>query len=181
MSEINFKNSNNKEITLSAVINFPSGFDSYKSYPAIVVSHPGGGVKEQTAGTYARELAAHGFITIAFDRSYQGLSTGEPRQLENPYISAEDVSAVVDYLTTLPYVENDRIGSFGVCAGGGYTVNAAIQDHRIKAVGTVSAVNYGQMLRNGWDNKSRPMDAISLILNGSNARTGLGILPYTTC
>ncbi|MCV6037323.1 prolyl oligopeptidase family serine peptidase, partial [Escherichia coli] len=94
----------------------------------------------------------HGFVTIAFDASFQGESTGEPRQLENPHIRTEDVSAVIDYLTTLDYVDNERIGAMGICAGAGYTANAAINDRRIKAVGTVSMVNIGQMFRNGWDN-----------------------------
>lgn len=171
MGKISFANSNNKTIAMSAVINFPAGFDEKKSYPAIVVSHPGGGVKEQTAGTYAKKLAEQGFVTIAFDRSYQGESSGEPRQLENPYISTEDVSAVIDYLTTLPYVDKDRIGAMGICAGAGYTANAAIQDRRIKAIGTVSAVNIGSMFRNGWENNVKSIDALPLVAAGSNART----------
>lgn len=171
MGKIGFANSNNKTIAMSAVINFPAGFDETKSYPAIVVSHPGGGVKEQTAGTYAKKLAAQGFVTIAFDRSYQGESGGEPRQLENPYISTEDVSAVIDHLTTLPYVDKDRIGAMGICAGAGYTANAAIQDRRIKAIGTVSAVNIGSMFRNGWENNVKSIQALPLIEAGSNARS----------
>lgn len=169
--KISITNTNAQEITLSAIINFPEGFDQAKKYPVIVVSHPGGGVKEQTAGLYAGKLAQHGFITIAYDASYQGESTGEPRQLENPYIRTEDVSAVIDYLTTLPYVATDKIGAMGICAGAGYTANAAINDHRIQAVGMVSAVNIGSMFRNGWDNNVKDADALPYLLAGSNART----------
>ena len=171
MGKISFANSNNKTIAMSAVINLPEGFDESRTYPAIVVSHPGGGVKEQTAGTYAKKLAEQGFVTIAYDASYQGESGGEPRQLENPYIRTEDVSAVIDHLTTLPYVGKDRIGAMGICAGAGYTASAAIQDRRIKAVGTVSAVNIGSMFRNGWENNVKSIDALPLIEAGSNART----------
>lgn len=169
--EISIQNLNGQGITLAAVINFPQGFDESKIYPAIVVSHPGGGVKEQTAGLYARKLAEHGFVTIAYDASYQGASTGLPRQLENPYVRTEDVSAVIDYLTTLPYVDNNRIGAMGICAGAGYTANAAINDRRIKAVGMVSAVNIGSMFRNGWENTVKDADAIPYIQAGSNARS----------
>lgn len=171
MGKISFKNTNIPTITMSAVINFPSGFDERQKYAAVVVSHPGGGVKEQTAGLYAGKLAEAGLITIAFDRSYQGESGGEPRQLENPYVSTEDVSAVIDYLTTLPYVDNGRIGAMGICAGAGYSANAAINDRRIKALGMVSAVNIGQMFRNGWENSVKDADAVGLLEMGSNART----------
>lgn len=169
--EISIQNHNGQGITLAAVINFSEGFDESKTYPAIVVSHPGGGVKEQAAGLYARKLAAHGFVTIAYDASYQGASTGLPRQLENPYIRTEDVSAVIDYLTALPYVDSSRIGAMGICAGAGYTANAAINDRRIKAVGMVSAVNIGSMFRNGWENNVKDADAIPYIQAGSDART----------
>ena len=104
-NKVSFTNSNNPTISLSAVIYFPPKFDETRQYQAIVLSHPGGGVKEQTAGTYAKKLAEKGFVTIAYDASYQGESGGEPRQLENPYIRTEDISAVIDYLTTLSYVD----------------------------------------------------------------------------
>ena len=169
--KVNFKNSNNGNISMSAVINFPEGFNETKKYTAIVVSHPGGGVKEQTAGLYAKKLSEMGFLTIAYDASYQGESTGEPRQLENPYIRTEDVSAVIDYLTTLPYVDQQNIGAMGICAGAGYTANAAINDHRIKAVGMVSAVNIGSMFRNDWENNVKDADALPYLIAGSNART----------
>lgn len=171
MPNVSFKNLNGQGVTMAAIINFPAGFDESRKYPAVVVSHPGGGVKEQAAGLYAKKLAENGLITIAFDRSYQGESTGEPRQLENPYISTEDVSAVIDYLTTLPYVDQDRIGAMGICAGAGYSANAAINDRRIKALGMVSAVNIGQMFRNGWENTVKDADALPYLEAGSAART----------
>jgi fermentation-respiration switch protein FrsA (DUF1100 family) len=172
MQSVQFKNHNGQGITMAANLYFPVGFDEAKHYPAIVVTHPGGGVKEQTAGLYAAKLAEQGFVTIAFDASYQGESSGEPRQLENPYIRTEDVSAVIDYLTTLPYVDQARIGAMGICAGGGYAANAAINDRRIKALGTVSAVNIGSMFRNGWENTVKDADAVSYLDYGSQARSG---------
>lgn len=171
MPKVTFKNLNGQGVTLAAVIHFPAGFDESRKYPAVVVSHPGGGVKEQTAGLYASKLAENGLVAIAFDRSYQGESTGEPRQLENPYVSTEDVSAVIDYLTTLPYVDQGRIGAMGICAGAGYSANAAINDRRIKALGMVSAVNIGQMFRNGWENTVKDADAVGFLEFGSQART----------
>src|SRR5262249_61839419 len=120
MKKVNFFSRNEEDVTISAVLNSPEAFDEKKKYPTVVVSHPGGGVKEQTAGTYAKKLAEKGFVTIAYDASYQGESSGERRQLENPYIRTEDVSAAIDYLTTLPYVDAKRIGAMGICAGTGY-------------------------------------------------------------
>ncbi|PSE43679.1 hypothetical protein C7G91_06020 [Acinetobacter nosocomialis] len=171
MNTVKFQNSNSQDITMAANIHYQSNFDETQKYAAIVVAHPGGGVKEQTAGLYASKLAEQGFIAIAFDASYQGESTGLPRQLENPYIRTEDISAVIDYLTTLSYVDQNRIGAMGICAGGGYAANAAINDRRIKAVGTVSAVNIGSMFRNGWENTVKDADALPYIQAGSDART----------
>lgn len=171
MNKVSFPNTNGLNITMSGLINFPENFDSTKTYPAIVVSHPGGGVKEQTAGTYAKKLAEKGYIALAYDASYQGESGGEPRQLENPHVRTEDVSAAIDYLTTLDYVDNERIGAMGICAGAGYTANAAINDRRIKAVGTVSMVNIGQMFRNDWDNNVKDREALPYLEAGSASRT----------
>jgi fermentation-respiration switch protein FrsA (DUF1100 family) len=171
MGKIGFVKSNDEAITMAAVINLPEGFDEGQKCPAIVVSHPGGGVKEQTAGTYARKLAERGFVTIAYAASYQGESTGEPRQLQSPSARPEDVSAAIDHLITLPYVDKDRIGAMGICAGAGYTANAAINDRRIKTVSTVSAVNIGQTFRHGFTGDVKLADAIPLLVNGSDART----------
>ncbi|WP_370261364.1 alpha/beta hydrolase [Limnobacter sp.] len=171
MEKIQIQNFNGQNITLAAVINHPKNFDPSTQYPAIVVAHPGGGVKEQTAGLYAQKLAEQGFVTIAFDASFQGESTGEPRQLENPYVRTEDISAIVDYFTTLPFVDPSRIAAMGICAGGGYAANAAINDRRIKALATVSAVNIGSMFRNGWDNNVKDADAAAYLDFGSQARS----------
>ncbi|MFU3924534.1 alpha/beta hydrolase [Pseudomonas citronellolis] len=171
MQHIRIQTLDGHSITLAADLHLPAGFDQNKQYPTIVVAHPGGGVKEQASGLYARKLAEQGFLAIAFDASFQGESTGMPRQLENPYIRTEDISAVIDYLTTLPYVDANRIGAMGICAGAGYTANAAINDRRIKAVGTVSAVNIGQMFRNGWENTVKDAEALPYIEHGSQART----------
>jgi fermentation-respiration switch protein FrsA (DUF1100 family) len=157
--------------TLAAVVHLPPEHDATTQHPAIVVSHPGGGVKEQTAGLYAGKLAEAGFVTVAYDASFQGASTGEPRQLENPHIRTEDVSAIVDYLTTRDDVDNDRIGAMGICAGAGYSANAAINDPRIKAVGTVSLVNIGQMFRNGWTGDVADADAAPILEQAAQART----------
>lgn len=171
MQNIRFENRNGTGTTLAAALYLPEGFDETRRYPAVVVTHPGGGVKEQTAGLYARRLAQQGFVAIAHDATYQGESGGEPRHLENPFVRAEDISSVVDHLVTLPYVDAARIGAMGVCAGGGYSVNAAIGDRRIKAVGTVSAVNIGAMFNRGWDGTLDPAAALPLLQMGSDART----------
>ncbi|MFZ1181086.1 MAG: alpha/beta hydrolase [Herbaspirillum sp.] len=152
-------------------LRLPADFDPKRQYAAIVCIHPSGGVKEQTAGLYAERLAAQGFVTLAYDASFQGESTGEPRHLENPYLRVEDVSAAIDYLTTLPYVDNGRIGVLGVCAGGGYAANAAVIDTRIKALGTVSAANYGQVYRDGWDKTANSQDCLALRDMAMAART----------
>lgn len=168
MQSVKFKNG---AIEMAANLHFPAGFDEKKTYAAIVVTHPAGGVKEQTSGIYASQFAAEGFVAIAFDASCQGESGGEPRQLENPYTRVEDISAAIDYLTTLPYVDRERIGAMGICAGGAYTVNAALSDRRIKAVGTVSAANYGAILRNGWEGRDGLAGAFAMLESAAKART----------
>lgn len=159
------------DFPLAGHLYLPADFDPQRQYAAIVCVHPAGGVKEQTAGLYAEKLAEQGFIALAFDAAYQGDSTGEPRHLENPYQRVEDVSAAIDYLTTLVYVDKARIGALGICAGGGYATHAALIDTRIKALGTISAVNYGHMYRHGWDNTGTPQDCLALRDQAMAART----------
>ncbi|UXR64691.1 alpha/beta hydrolase [Bdellovibrio bacteriovorus] len=100
---------------------------------------------------------------MAFDAAYQGASGGEPRQKEDPNSRSTDVSFAVDYLQSLPYVDADNIAGLGVCAGGGYTLEAAKRDHRIKAVVTISGADYGAVLRRGWEGHGDPTSATGLL------------------
>ena len=133
----------NGEITMAGDLYLPRDFDESKQYAAIICVHTGTGVKEQVSGDYAAMLAGEGYVTLAYDASYQGESGGEPRFLENPEARISDVSRAVDFFETLSYVDSERIGVFGVCAGGGYATKAACLDHRIKALGTVSSAQMG--------------------------------------
>lgn len=144
----------NNEILLAGNIYRPKDFSEQRNYAAIVVVHPGGGVKEQTAGLYALKLAEAGFVTLAFDASHQGASGGMPRFIDDPMKRVIDFYSAVDYLTSLPYIDHARIGALGVCAGSGITVKAAMTERRIKALATVSAVDVGAATRKGWDGKT---------------------------
>lgn len=168
MESITFPNG---AITMAGNLFTPEGFDPAGTYPAIVVVHPGGGVKEQTAGLYAQKLAVQGYVTLAFDASFQGESGGEPRHLEDPAARVEDIRAAVDYLQSRPFVDSNRIGAFGICAGGGYTVNAALTDYRIKALGTVSAVNTGTAFRRGWFGLDSDTAAVPTLQQVAEQRT----------
>jgi fermentation-respiration switch protein FrsA (DUF1100 family) len=150
----------NNEIMMSGNVYLPKGFSENRKYAAIVVVHPGGGVKEQTAGLYALKLAGEGFVTLAFDASHQGASGGLPRFVDDPMKRVVDFYSAVDYLTTLSYVDNARIGALGVCAGSGITVKASMTERRIKALATVSAVDVGAATRKGWEGNTPESELI---------------------
>ncbi len=139
-----------RDITVAANVYTPAGYDSSKSYAAVVVAHPNGGVKEQVAGLYAQKLAENGYIALAFDASYQGESSGEPRNTDIPANRIEDIRRAADILSTYPGVDPSRLGVFGICGGGGYTAAAAQTDKRFKAVATLSLFNSGIVRRDGF-------------------------------
>ncbi|WJG23809.1 alpha/beta hydrolase [Vibrio furnissii] len=136
---------------MAAFILLPDGFDAAKRYPTMVSVHPFGSCKEQTSSAvYGKALAALGYVVIAFDASFQGESGGMPRYVEDPTQRVEDISRVIDYAVTLPYVDETRIGGLGICGGGGYILNSALTEKRLKAVVGITPVNVGRLFREGF-------------------------------
>lgn len=127
----------------------PNGLDSKAKHPAIVVGHPMGAVKEQSANLYATKMAEQGFVTLSLDLSFWGESEGKPRNAVSPDIYAEDFSAAVDFLGTRPFVDRERIGVIGICGSGSFVISAAKIDPRLKAIATVSMYDMGAANRNG--------------------------------
>src|SRR6266480_3969772 len=136
-------------INLVGDLYIPKSIDRSKKSPAIIVGHPFGGVKEQTSGLYAQQMAERGFITLAFDASYNGESGGQPRSIASPEALVEDFSAAVDFLGTRPFVDRKRIGVIGICGSGGFALAAAQIDSRITAIATVSMYDMGRERRSG--------------------------------
>lgn len=144
MKRVSFRN---RQVNVIGNLHLPPQFDERQRYPALVLATPGSSVKEQIGGIYAERLAARGYLALTFDPSYQGESGGEPRDLEDPASCVEDIHCAVDYLMTLPHVDEDRVGLLGICAGGGYAIKAALTAPRFKAIGTVVANDIGEALR----------------------------------
>lgn len=138
VQKVSFKN--RFGITLVGDLYIPKNIKKDEKLAAIAISGPFGAVKEQASGLYAQTLAQRGFITLAFDPSYTGESSGEPRNVASPDINTEDFSAAVDYLSTQKNVNPDSIGILGICGFGGFALNAAAIDTRIKA--TVTSTMY---------------------------------------
>ena len=144
-------------IDVVAHVYTPAGYDQAVMpgsighlYAGIVVAHPNGGSKDQVAGLYAQKLAEAGFVTLAFDARFQGESGGMPRRTDKPANRMGDIMGAVDFIQNYPGVDPERIGAFGICGGGGYTFATAQVDKRIKAVGTLSLFNTGDVRRNGY-------------------------------
>jgi len=147
MQKVNFKNQ--YQMNVAGNLFIPKNLNGKKSNPAIVVGHPMGAVKEQSANLYATKMAEKGFVTLSLDLSFWGESEGQPRNAVSPDIYAEDFSAAVDFLSAQPFVDKERIGAIGICGSGSFVISAAKIDPRMKAIATVSMYDMGGVNRNG--------------------------------
>lgn len=150
--KVSFKN--RFGITLSGDLYLPK--NSGNGLPAIAISGPYGAVKEQSSGLYANEMAARGFAALAFDPSYTGESSGEPRNISSPDINTEDFSSAVDFLGLQKNIDRNKIGIIGICGFGGYALNAAAPDKRIKAVATSTMYDISRGTANGYFDAKTP-------------------------
>ncbi len=148
IKKVRFKN--RYGISLAGDLYLPKNIKQTDKYPAIAVSGPFGAVKEQSSGLYAQKLSEMGFITLAFDPSYTGESGGKPRNLSSPEINTEDFSAAVDFLSNQNKVNPQAIGILGICGFGGFALNAAAIDTRIKATVTITMYDMTRVTAKGY-------------------------------
>ena len=147
MYAVSFKNQ--YQMKVAAHLFIAKDIDRNKKNAALIVGHPMGAVKEQSADLYAAKLAEHGFVTLAIDLSFWNESEGSPRNAVLPDVYTEDFMAAVDFLGTRLFVDKEKIGAIGICGSGSFVISAAKIDPRIKAVTTVSMYDMGAVTRNG--------------------------------
>jgi fermentation-respiration switch protein FrsA (DUF1100 family) len=151
--KVSFKN--RYGITLTGDLYIPKN-QGNEPLPALAISGPFGAVKEQSSGLYAQNMAERGFVTLAFDPSYTGESGGEPRHLASPDINTEDFSAAIDFLGIQKNVDRNKIGIIGICGFGGFALNAAAVDKRIKAVAVASMYDMSRVKAKGYFDATTP-------------------------
>ncbi len=155
MQKVVFKNQ--YEMKVAGNLFIPKSMDRKQKQAAIIVGHPMGAVKEQSANLYATKMAELGFVTLAIDLPFWGDSEGKPRNAVSPDIYAEAFSAAVDYLGTRDFIDKEKIGVIGICGSGSFAISAAKIDSRIKAIATISMYDMGQANRNAL-NKSLSLE-----------------------
>jgi len=148
---------NQYQMNVAGNLFLPQDYTPGVRYPAIIVGHPMGAVKEQSSNLYAQKLAEQGFITLAIDLSFWGESAGKPGHMVAPEIYTDDFSAAVDFLSTHASVDRNRIGVLGICGSGSFVISAAKIDPRMKAIATVSMYDMGAAVRDGL-NKSTSIE-----------------------
>lgn len=166
--KVTFKNQYQMNVVGNLFI--PKTLDQNVKNPAIIVGHPMGAVKEQSSNLYAQKLAEQGFVTLAIDLSFWGESEGKPGHLVSPEIYSDDFSSAVDYLSTQPYVDPEKIGVLGICGSGSFVISAAKIDPRMKAIATVSMYDMGSAFRNGLNHSQTPEQRKVLIQSATEQR-----------
>jgi fermentation-respiration switch protein FrsA (DUF1100 family) len=177
---------NRFDITVVGDMYLPNNLNKSEKHAAIIVGHPYGGVKEQTAGLYAQKMAERGFVTLAFDASYNGESKGTPRRTASPEVFVEDFSAAVDFIGTRPFVDRNNIGVIGVCGSAGFTISAAAIDPRMKAIATVSMYDMGRANRSGLHDEMPYAERVKILkevgqqrwkeFEGADTRYAVGVV-----
>jgi len=170
VQKVTFKNQ--YQMNVAGNLFTPKNLDRSKGTPAIVVGHPMGAVKEQSANLYATKMAEQGFVTLSLDLSFWGESDGQPRNAVAPDIYAEDFSAAVDFLGTQPFVDRKQIGAIGVCGSGSFVVSAAKIDPRMKAIATVSMYDMGAANRNALNHSLTLEQRRNIIAEAAEQRYG---------
>ncbi|WP_082443324.1 MULTISPECIES: alpha/beta hydrolase [unclassified Sphingomonas] len=168
LEKVTFKSAYNTNVVANQHV--AKTLDRNAKHPAIIVSHPMGAVKEQSANLYAAKMAEQGFVTLAIDLPFWGESDGQPRQAVSPDFYAEAYSAAADYLGTLPFVDRERIGVIGICGSGGFALSAAKIDPRLKAIATVSMYDHGTLYRKGLGGKQTPEQFQAFLAEGAQQR-----------
>lgn len=151
--KVSFKN--RYGITLSGDLYLPKNIENGQ-LSALAISGPFGAVKQQSSGLYANQMAERGFVAFAFDPSHTGESSGEPRNVSSPDINTEDFSAAVDFLGLQKNVDRNKIGIIGICGFGGFALNAAAVDKRVKAVATTSLYDMTRVMSKGYNDSVTP-------------------------
>ena len=147
VQKVTFKNQ--YKMNIAGNLYLPKDMDKSKKHAAIIVGHPMGAVKEQSADLYAVKMAERGFVTMSVDLAFWGGIDGQPRNAVAPELYAETFSAAVDYLGTGPFADREKIGAIGICGSGSFAISAAKIDPRLKAVATISMYDMGAANRNG--------------------------------
>ena len=174
---------NQYQMQVAGNLYLPKGAKAGQRHAAIIVGHPMGAVKEQSANLYAQKLAEQGFVTLSLDLSFWGESEGQPRNAVSPDIYAEDFSAAVDFLGTQASVDRQRIGVLGICGSGSFVISAAKIDPRMKAIATVSMYDMGGANRNALNHSQTLAQRKQVIAAAAAQRDvefGGGAVAYTS-
>lgn len=168
VQKVTFKNQ--YKMNIAGNLYLPKDMDKSKKHAAIIVGHPMGAVKEQSADLYAVKMAERGFVTMSVDLAFWGGSDGQPRNAVAPELYAETFSAAVDYLGTGPFADREKIGAIGICGSGSFAISAAKIDPRLKAVATISMYDMGAANRNGLNHSLTRAQRKQIIADAAEQR-----------